>query len=98
MGSCSKSLLVCTKGKACSLRDSADLLKGLKKIIKKRGWGEFYEIKKASCFGLCKDGPIIAVDDSMYGGDVQKKDYKKILKQHSKKSKPVKGLLLSKKK
>ncbi|CAN5729796.1 hypothetical protein BH10CYA1_BH10CYA1_50560 [soil metagenome] len=98
MSSCSKSLLVCTKGKACSLRDSADLLKGLKKIIKKRGLEDFYEIRKASCFGLCKYGPVISIDDAMYGGDVQKSDYKKILKQHSKKSKPVKGLLISKKK
>ena len=98
MGSCSKSLLVCTKGKACSRRDSADLLKQLKKIIKKRGLEDFYKIEKASCFGLCKYGPIISIDDAMYGGDVQKGDYKKLLKQHSKKSKPVKRLLLSKKK
>jgi NADH:ubiquinone oxidoreductase subunit E len=94
LGSCSKSLLICTKGKACSRRDSADLLKGLKKIIKKRGMEDFYEIKKASCFGLCKYGPVISIDEAMYGGDVPKKDYK----QHSKKSKPVKRLLLSKKK
>jgi len=59
---------------------------------------DFYEVKKASCFGLCKYGPIISIDDAMYGGDVQNSDYKKILKQHSKKSKPVKRLLLSKKK
>ncbi len=98
MGSCSKSLQVCTKGKACSRRDAADVLTGLKKIIKKRGWDDFYEIKKASCFGLCKYGPVIAIDGAMYGGDIEKGDYKKILKQHSKKSKPVKRLLLSKKK
>ncbi len=98
MGSCSKSLIVCTKGKACSRRDSADLLKRLKKIIKKRGWEDFYQIKKAGCFGLCKYGPVISIDEAIYGGDVQKGDYKKILKQHSKKSEPIKCLLLSKKK
>jgi len=86
------------KGKACSRRDASDLLKVLKKIIKKRGMEDFYEIKKASCFGLCKYGPMISIDGATYGGDLQKSDYKKVLKGHSKKAKPVKRLLLSKKK
>jgi (2Fe-2S) ferredoxin len=85
------------KGKACSRRDSVELLKGLKKAIGKRGLDDFYQIKKAKCFGLCKYGPIMSIDDSIYGG-VRKDDYKKIVKWHAKNTKPIKRLLITKKK
>jgi NADP-reducing hydrogenase subunit HndC len=88
---------VCTKGKTCSRRDSGDVLKGIKKAIGKRGLEDFYKVKKSGCFGLCKFGPIISVDDVCYG-IVEKSDYKKIVKQHLKKTKPVKRLLITKKK
>jgi NADH:ubiquinone oxidoreductase subunit E len=92
MGSCVKSLLICTKGKTCSRRDSAAVLKRLRKIIKKQELGDFYEIQKSGCLGLCRFGPMISVDYAMYGGDLEKLDYKKILKHHSKRAKPVKPL------
>ena len=97
MSSCVKSLYVCTKGKACSRRDSDELLKGIKKAIGKRGLEDFYEIKKAECFGLCKHGPIISIDGAAYGR-VTAADCQDIVKRHAKKKKPIKRLVLNKKK
>jgi NADH:ubiquinone oxidoreductase subunit E len=85
------------KGKACSRRDSDALIKGLKKAIGKRGLEDFYHVKKAECFGLCKYGPIMSIDDSIYG-KVNKDDCKKIVKWHAKNKKPLKRLLITKKK
>lgn len=97
MTSCTKSLFICIKGKACSRRDSDDLLKGIKKAIGKRDLTDFYEVKKAECFGLCKHGPIISIDGAVYGG-VTAADCKEIVKRHAKKKKPIKRLVLNKKK
>jgi hypothetical protein len=50
---------------------------------------------------LCRFAPTFCVDNVLYGGELGKRDYKKILKHHSKKSKPakpVKSLQVSKKK
>lgn len=86
------------KGKACAKRGSDELWRGVKKAIQKRGLEEFYELKKASCFGLCKQGPVMSVDKVIYGEIIEKSDYKKILKRHAKGSKPVKRLQIKKKK
>jgi len=99
VGSCSKELLVCVKGKSCSKNASDNVWKALKKAISKFGLGDFYSIKKAECFGLCKYSPVIVVDtDDCNYGRVKADDCKKIIKRHAKKKKPLKRLVIDSKK
>ena len=95
--SCSKILLVCAKGKSCSKRDSAAVIKSLRKVIAKRNLEDFFTIKKSECFGLCSQGPIIMVaPDGCKYGDVNKADCRDIVKRHAKKKKPIKSLVIAK--
>jgi NADP-reducing hydrogenase subunit HndC len=91
--SCSK-LLVCVKGKHCMKRNSPTVFKRLKKLIEKSDLDDVYAVKKSDCFGLCKHGPIVKLEDFSYAG-VGKDDCKDIIEAHSaKRNKPVKRLLL----
>lgn len=66
MGSCTK-LVVCTKGKHCSARDSQDVLTFLRKTIEKAQLDYIFKVKKSDCLGLCKHGPVVQVDDTKAG-------------------------------
>src|ERR1700729_2892423 len=100
MGSCSvKELSVCTKGKSCARQSSDHILKALKKTIAKCDLEDFYKVKKAKCFGLCKYGPIIMVEPEGVGyGGVEPAHLRKIVSRHAKRKKPLKGLVINFKK
>jgi (2Fe-2S) ferredoxin len=94
-----KKLLVCVKGKSCPRSGSPDVYDCLRKAITGCGLDDVYKIKKAECFGLCKYGPVvkIAPDGAIYGR-VDSEDVIKIALRHAKKKKPLKKLLVGKKK
>jgi (2Fe-2S) ferredoxin len=99
--SCSKKkkLLVCTKGKSCPRLDSFDIFDCLKKAIDHTELGEHFKVKKAECFDMCKYGPIVKVEpDGALYGRVGEKECVKIVLRHLKKKKPLKKLLVAKKK
>jgi len=95
----SKKILICTEGKTCSKRNSDQLLKGLKKALKKCELEDFFKMKKTGCLGGCEYGPILRIqpDGCMYGF-VTKGDCEDIVKRHAKKEKPLKRLKIRKNK
>lgn len=95
--SCSKKLLICTEGKHCPKMEGGSLFKRVKKALGKCELDDFYKLKKAECFGLCKYGPIIKVEpDNVIYGKLDGKDFIEILLRHKKKKKPLKKLALGK--
>ena len=90
-------LLVCTEGKHCSARDSEDVLKVLRKTIEKCELDNLLKVKKSDCLGLCKHGPVVAVDSHgvCYGG-VTEADCLDIIDRHLSKRKPIKRLHIKK--
>lgn len=94
-GGCSL-VLVCVKGKTCQKRDSDKVFKSLKKTVEKNSLEDVFKVKKADCFGLCKHGPIVSLDENSYGG-VDKEACADIVKHHMRKRKPIKRLLVSRK-
>jgi (2Fe-2S) ferredoxin len=99
MSGYTKKILICTRGKTCPKRNSAENLKGMQKALKKYGLEDFFKIKKTDCLGGCKYGPIVRIepDGCMYGF-VTPDDCQDIIKRHAKKKKPLKRLKIRKKK
>jgi (2Fe-2S) ferredoxin len=96
---CSNLLLVCVKGKNCSKRDGSKVFRALKKRIAKADLGSGYKVKKSDCFGLCEYAPVISfVLEGLDYGKVTSKDCREIIKDHSRGKRPVKRLLIKKKK
>lgn len=95
MGSDCTKLLVCTKGKHCSARDSQDVLTFLRKIVEKAQLDNVFKVKKSDCLGLCKHGPVVQVEPLglKYGG-VTEIDCIDIIERHIAKKKPIKRLLI----
>ncbi len=109
MGSACTKLLVCTRGKHCSARDSQDVLTFLRKTIEKAQLDYVLKVKKTDCLGLCKHGPVVQIDARSktkaktcktkdkfavsYGG-VTEVDCIDIIERHISKSKPIKRLLI----
>ena len=98
METCTK-LLVCTRGKHCSSRDSGDVLTFLRKTIEKCELENLFKVKKSDCMGLCKHGPVVVVEPLglSYGG-VTESDCINIIERHVSKKKPIKRLLINRKK
>jgi (2Fe-2S) ferredoxin len=95
---CTK-ILVCTRGKHCSARDSGDVLTFLRKTIEKCELDNFFKVKKSDCMGYCKHGPVVSVEPfgHSYGG-VTESDCLSIIERHIAKKKPIKRLLIKHKK
>jgi len=94
-----KKLLVCVKGKSCPRSGSPDVYDCLKKAIAGCELDNYYKVKKAECFGLCKYGPVVKIDpEGVIYGRVDNDDVIKIALRHAKKKKPLKKLLVGKKK
>ncbi len=106
MGSACTKLLVCTRGKHCSARDSQDVLTFLRKTIEKAQLDYVLKVKKTDCLGLCKHGPVVQIDAKSkskgrtkekvsvsYGG-VTEVDCIDIIERHISRSKPIKRLLI----
>ncbi|MBP9090876.1 (2Fe-2S) ferredoxin domain-containing protein [bacterium] len=95
MASTCTKLLVCTKGKHCSARDSHDVLAVLRKTVERAQLEDIFKVKKSGCLGLCKHGPVVMVDPLglSYGG-VAEVDCIDIIERHVAKKKPIKRLLI----
>lgn len=100
METCTK-IRVCTRGKHCAARDSEDVLTFLRKTIEKCELDNYFKVKKSDCMGLCKHGPVVEVEPGgrsfSYGG-VTETDCLSIIERHITKKKPIKRLLLKRKK
>lgn len=96
---CSNLLLVCVTGKKCSKNDGSKVFRALKKRITKSDLDNDYKVKKSDCFGLCKFAPVVSfVSEGLDYGKVTSKDCREIIKSHSRGERPVKRLLIKKKK
>ena len=96
---CSNLLLVCVKGKKCSKREGSKVFRALKKRIDKSDLNDEYKVKKSDCFGLCQFAPVISfVFEGLEYGKVTRKDCREIIKSHSRGKRPVKRLLIKKRK
>ena len=95
MASTCTKLLVCTKGKYCSARDSRDVLTVLRKTVERAQLEDIFKVKKSGCLGLCKHGPVVMVDPLglSYGG-VTEVDCVDIIERHVARKKPIKRLLI----
>lgn len=95
---CTK-LLVCTKGKHCSAKDSTSVLRNLRKTIERCDLDNLFKVKKSDCLGYCKHGPVVSVDShGFHYGGVTEVDCVDIIDRHASKKKPLKRLLLPGKK
>ncbi|MBS1991670.1 MAG: (2Fe-2S) ferredoxin domain-containing protein [Cyanobacteria bacterium SZAS LIN-3] len=99
MGNRCTKLLVCTKGKHCSARDSGNVLRNLRKTIEKCELEDLFKVKKSDCLGYCKHGPVVSVDShGVHYGGVKEGDCIDIIDRHATRKKPLKHLLLKAKK
>jgi (2Fe-2S) ferredoxin len=99
MGCSKKKLLVCSKGKSCPKMDSSDLFSRLKKAIATCGLEDYLKVKKVDCLGYCKYGPVVKVEpEGVVYGRLNDEDVVRIALRHAKKKKPVKELVVAKKK
>ena len=99
MGNRCTKLLVCTKGKHCSARDSGAVLRVLRKTIEKCELEYLFKVKKSECLGYCEHGPVVSVDThGFHYGRVQQADCIDIIDRHISRKKPLKRLLVPRKK
>jgi NADH:ubiquinone oxidoreductase subunit F (NADH-binding)/(2Fe-2S) ferredoxin/NAD-dependent dihydropyrimidine dehydrogenase PreA subunit len=86
-------LLVCG-GTGCTSSDSMELVRQLRKNIKKHGVSDEVEVVVTGCFGFCEKGPILKVyPDNVFYVTVKPEDAETIIKEHVIKGRKVKHLL-----
>ncbi len=92
-----KKLLVCMKGKSCPRMNSSAIYHCLKEMVEVAGLQDFYKVKKAKCFDMCKHAPVIGVKpEGVYYGKVAIEQCIDIAMRHLKKKKALKSLTLLK--
>ncbi|MDR3205589.1 MAG: (2Fe-2S) ferredoxin domain-containing protein [Candidatus Methanoplasma sp.] len=94
--------MICTSCRAngvqkgfCFSQNSPELVQRFMEEVDDRGLSSEVMITNTGCFGICSEGPIVAVyPEGVWYGKVKSDDVAKIVEEHFEGGQPVKSLMI----